>query len=156
ATDDYVRSQSWFADPFNPHAIAGLRPNAYTRFTELAIARCLLDYADSEFAADTAESVPRARSLYIDALQLLGSDELQLPTSCESEIAEMDFSFAPSDWDPSLEEMEESLRRALPQISSSAGEKLKTSVLTALKDTSTPAWGKRFAKARAAIKAALA
>lgn len=154
--DDYVRTQNWFADPFNPHAIAALRPDSYTRFTEISIVRCLLDYADSEFAADTAESVPRARSLYLDALHLLESDELLPPEDCASEIAEMDFSFVPSDWDPSLEVLEDSLLRALPLIPPADGEKLKAAVLTALKDTTTPAWGKRFSKAQAVIKVALA
>ena len=77
----------WLLDPLDPHSIAGLRGNAYTRFTLLSIIRCLLEYADSEFTRDTAESVPRARTLYLTALELLDSADLKkLTPSCDDEI----------------------------------------------------------------------
>mgnify|MGYP001166956847 CR=1 FL=1 len=65
------RATDWYTDPLNPHAIAGMRPHTYTRYTVLAIAQCLLDYADSQFTVDTSETVPRARELYEDAIALL-------------------------------------------------------------------------------------
>ena len=73
---DFRRSGQWLLDPLNPHSIAATRAETYTRFTLLALVRCLLDYADSEFTRDTAESVPRARTLYLTALELLNSSEL--------------------------------------------------------------------------------
>ena len=65
------RVLNWYMDPLNPHAIASLRKNTYTRYTLLAIIYCLLDYADAEFTTDNSETVPRARELYEDVLQLL-------------------------------------------------------------------------------------
>lgn len=79
----FERVNDWLLDPLNPHAIASTRANSYTRFTLLFIIRCLLDYADEEFTRDTPESVPRARTLYLTALDLLGSRELkQNPNKC--------------------------------------------------------------------------
>ena len=64
----------------NPHEIVTnpltTRANAYTRFTIMSLVRCCLDFADAEFTRDTAESVPRARLLYLTALELLQSPEL--------------------------------------------------------------------------------
>ncbi|HEV8193140.1 MAG TPA: hypothetical protein VGP82_16890 [Ktedonobacterales bacterium] len=74
---DYERAENWLLDPLNPHAIAASRKDTYTRFTILAIVRCLLDYADAEYTLDTAESVPRARTLYQTALELLAADEVR-------------------------------------------------------------------------------
>jgi hypothetical protein len=74
---DYQRSRDWLQDPLNPHAIAETRKNSYTKFTILAIVRCLLDFADAEFTRATSESIPRARELYLTALELLDSEELR-------------------------------------------------------------------------------
>jgi len=63
----------------NPHVIAGNRTNAYTRFTLLSLVRCFLDFADSEFTNETDESMSRARTLYLSALELLDLDEVQPP-----------------------------------------------------------------------------
>lgn len=73
----YERAEEWLLDPLNPHAIANTRPGTYLRFTLLSIIRCLLAYADAEFTRDTAESVPRARTLYSTALELLDTEALQ-------------------------------------------------------------------------------
>src|SRR5262249_35453911 len=73
----YERAENWLLDPLNPHAIAASRKDTYTRFTLLAIVRCLLDYAEAEFTLDTAESVPRARTLFQTALELLDADEIR-------------------------------------------------------------------------------
>jgi Tc toxin complex TcA C-terminal TcB-binding domain/Putative peptidoglycan binding domain len=71
-----ARAPEWLRDPLNPHAIAAVRQNAYTRYTILTIVRVLLAYADSEFTRETSESVPRARALYLEALELLTAPEL--------------------------------------------------------------------------------
>jgi hypothetical protein len=86
----YARAQDWLKDPLNPHAIAATRPNTYTRFTILSIVRCLLDYADAEFTQDTAESLPKARVLYMAALEVLDTSELQqFLDGCDKLIAEL-------------------------------------------------------------------
>ena len=73
----YKRAEDWLLDPLNPHLIASTRRNTYTRFTLLSIIRCFLEYADDEFTRDTTESVPRARTLYLTALELLNRLEQQ-------------------------------------------------------------------------------
>ena len=73
----YKRAEDWLLDPLNPHLIASSRRNTYTRYTLLSIVRCFLEYADDEFTRDTAESIARARTLYLDALALLDRLEQQ-------------------------------------------------------------------------------
>src|SRR5262249_36483420 len=71
--------------------IAESRQNTYTRFTLLSLVRCLLEYADAEFTRDSAESLPRARTLYMTALELLESIELrQQENACDALIATLD------------------------------------------------------------------
>ena len=69
----FVRTGTWPAEGTNPHEVARTRADAYTRFTILCIARCLLAYADSEYVRDTAEANAKARALYETALDLLGT-----------------------------------------------------------------------------------
>ncbi|MCI0578792.1 MAG: hypothetical protein L0332_15715 [Chloroflexi bacterium] len=67
----YQRTTHWLTTALDPHNIATqTRANAYTCYTLMSILRCLLDYADAEFTADTSESVARARTLYITAQEL--------------------------------------------------------------------------------------
>ena len=76
----YDQTSQWLLDnSANPHQFAKQRANAYTRFTLLAIVRCMLSYADSEFTTDSFESLPRARALYINAREVLDMPELSLP-----------------------------------------------------------------------------
>jgi hypothetical protein len=81
------RTIEWLLNSLNPHRVAVTRANAYTRFTLLSLARCFLEYADAEFARDTDESLPRARALYMNAMDLLDLPEMQqtaagtMPTS---------------------------------------------------------------------------
>ena len=49
---------------FDPYALITGRPYPHLRATLLAIISCLLDYADSEFATETGESIAHARNLY--------------------------------------------------------------------------------------------
>jgi hypothetical protein len=84
----------WLLDPLNPHAIARTRRNAYVRYTLLSIIKCLLDYGDSEFTQDTAESLPRARELYMMALRLLYEDELKpVSETCEGVLQDLEIRF---------------------------------------------------------------
>ncbi|WP_344879233.1 hemopexin repeat-containing protein [Nonomuraea antimicrobica] len=59
-------------DPFDPHAIAELRPSAYRRAVVMAYVDNLLDWGDLLFGQHTMESVDEARMLYILAYDLLG------------------------------------------------------------------------------------
>jgi hypothetical protein len=86
----YERQDDWLQDPLNPHHIASTRPNTYTRFTLQSLVRCFLEYGDAEFTRDTAESVPRARTLYTTALELLDTNALkQRLNDCEAKVAEI-------------------------------------------------------------------
>ncbi|MBD2337369.1 hypothetical protein H6G64_10245 [Calothrix sp. FACHB-156] len=73
----YQQTDNWLLDPLNPHLIAATRRYAYTRFTLASLVRCLLDFADAEFTQETGESLARARTLYLKALELLNLPELQ-------------------------------------------------------------------------------
>ncbi len=74
---DYERAADWLRDPLNPHAIAATRWGPYTWFTLLSLIRCILDYADDKFTRDTTETLAKARTLYLTALELLESDILK-------------------------------------------------------------------------------
>jgi len=83
------RIAEWYADPLNPHALARTRTNSYTVFTMISIANCLLSYANAEFTQDNAESVPRARELYEDTIDLLSQLIPEDPCKKEEIIAEL-------------------------------------------------------------------
>ena len=86
---------NWLRDPLDPHRIAQTRANSYTRFTLLAIIRCLLDDADNEFTRDTAESLELARRLYEQALELLDASELdqRYRPRCEELIGDIEIRY---------------------------------------------------------------
>ncbi|MGH7491837.1 MAG: Ig-like domain-containing protein [bacterium] len=75
----------WLTSMFNllnPHAIADSRTgsNPHTRYTLMSLARCITEFADSEFTRDTAESLARARALYLTAERVLFSSDLDTPS----------------------------------------------------------------------------
>ena len=83
----YQPTPHWLQS-LNPHDIVwGARSNAYTRFTLLSIMHCLLDYADSEYASDTSESVTTARDLYMSGIVLLNLPELSPSTTNDPNAA---------------------------------------------------------------------
>jgi Tc toxin complex TcA C-terminal TcB-binding domain len=94
---DYRRDANWdwLGDPLNPHRIARTRANTYTRFTNLSIIRCLLEYGESEFTRDTPESVPVARLLFESALELLESADLvqRYGNRCEDLIGRLELKY---------------------------------------------------------------
>nr|VFK63844.1 MAG: Hemopexin [Candidatus Kentron sp. UNK]VFK70947.1 MAG: Hemopexin [Candidatus Kentron sp. UNK] len=59
-------------DPFDPHAIAALRPLAYRKAIVMRYVDNLLDWGDMLFRQYTRESIDEARMLYILAYDLLG------------------------------------------------------------------------------------
>ena len=81
-----------WARELNPHqTVAPLpagpsRPYPYTRYALLSIVRSFVDFADSEFARYTAESVAHARSLYATARDLLRLPELPPPGTSELKL----------------------------------------------------------------------
>jgi hypothetical protein len=58
--------------PFDPDAIAALRPIAYAKAAAMAYVDNLLDWADSFYAADTAEAINEAMLIYALVSDLLG------------------------------------------------------------------------------------
>ncbi len=60
-------------DPFDPHAIARLRINAYQKAIVMKYIDNLLDWGDNLFSQDTRESINAAAQLYVLAYNLLGA-----------------------------------------------------------------------------------
>lgn len=63
---------AYLADPFDPHAIAALRPLAYRKAIVMRYIDNVLDWGDMLFRQYTRESINEARMLYILAYDLLG------------------------------------------------------------------------------------
>lgn len=106
------RNEDWLSDPINPHAIARTRRNTYTRFTQLSLIKLFLAYADAEFNRDTVESIERARTLYLFALDLLRSPELQQQLNdCEALIGTIEVLLGDPELAPAQEEMRYRLSR---------------------------------------------
>ena len=79
---EFQRPVDWVLRGLNPHHIAAQsskRASAYTRFTLMSLVRCFLEFADAEFTHATNESIPRARTLYLAALDVLDRPEMQPP-----------------------------------------------------------------------------
>jgi hypothetical protein len=72
AIDAYQR------DPFNPYAIARLRPTAFQKAIVMHYLSNLLDWGDSLFADDTMESINEAEMLYVLASEILGKRPAEL------------------------------------------------------------------------------
>ena len=81
AIEEYKR------DPFNPHAIARLRPSAYQKAIVMRYIDNLLDWGDYLFAQDSMESINEATMLYVLAADILGKRPMKLG-KCD----------APKDW----------------------------------------------------------
>ncbi|MEO7177595.1 MAG: hypothetical protein ABIW83_02015, partial [Allosphingosinicella sp.] len=60
-------------DPFDPNAIARLRPGAYPKAIVMRYVDNLIDWGDMLFAQDTRESITQATDLYTLANDLLGA-----------------------------------------------------------------------------------
>ena len=64
--------EAWRKDPFNPHLIARMRPEAYMKTTVMAYLDNLVAWGDHLFRQDTMESINEATQLYILAAEILG------------------------------------------------------------------------------------
>jgi cold shock CspA family protein len=74
--DALSRPEAWLLkDELNPHRIAQGRARTHLRFVLVLLARCVAEQADAEFTADTLESRPRARALYLAAERALRAPE---------------------------------------------------------------------------------
>jgi len=66
-------------DPFDPNAIAALRPSAYAKSTVMQYISNLIDYGDYLFTEDSWESINSAAMYYTTAQRLLGGSPLEMP-----------------------------------------------------------------------------
>ena len=125
----FNRPADWLLDPLNPHLVAQTRTNAYTKYTLMNIIQCMLAYGDREFTIDTIETVPNARKLYSEALELLKVNELNVkPSQCYTKARNC-FPGAvtvPVDeyWSNSFEELQHKLQRLndVPLIENTSDE----------------------------------
>ncbi len=74
-------------DPFNPFAIARLRPSAFQKAIVMRYIDNLLDWGDEYFRRDTLESLNEATLLYMLAADILGERPVETG-ECETEPAE--------------------------------------------------------------------
>lgn len=75
---DKTAIEAYKEDPFNPHAIARLRPSTYQKHMVMRYVDNLLDWADSLFTQFTTESINEALLLYVLASDILGERPARL------------------------------------------------------------------------------
>ncbi|HEX5026613.1 MAG TPA: neuraminidase-like domain-containing protein, partial [Agriterribacter sp.] len=75
----------WLASPFDPHAIAALRPVAYMKSIVMKYIDNLVAWGDFKFQQDTIESINEATQVYILAAQILGRRPELIPVE-ETEV----------------------------------------------------------------------
>lgn len=86
--NDFVRTPGWLSEDFNPHKVAQNRRNVYTRYTLMSLVQCLLAFADDQFTKQTDESIPEARALYLESLDLLDLPEMKTSAQFEGKLLE--------------------------------------------------------------------
>jgi len=69
----------WRHDPFDPHAIARLRPVAYMKWVFNLYVQTLIDWGDLLFRQNTLESINLATLRYVMAAKLLGTRPDPIP-----------------------------------------------------------------------------
>lgn len=79
--------EAYKKDPFNPHAIARLRMNAYQKTIVMHYIDNLLDWGDYLFTQDTRESINEAEMLYQLAFDVLGKRPIKIG-KCETAEAD--------------------------------------------------------------------
>jgi hypothetical protein len=77
--------------PFNPHAIARLRPSAFQKALVMQYIDNLLDWGDALFAQDSIEAINEATMLYILASDILGERPVQL--GAHDNVADADLTY---------------------------------------------------------------
>ena len=76
--------EAWRKDPFNPHLIARMRPQAYMMATVMAYLDNLIAWGDHLFQQDTIETINEATQLYILAAEILGERPQEIPAHEDS------------------------------------------------------------------------
>jgi hypothetical protein len=76
--DSKAQLYAYHNNPFDPHAIARLRPIAYQKTMVMHYIDNLLNWGDKLFRQYTVESIVEANMLYMMAYDLLGKDPLNL------------------------------------------------------------------------------
>ena len=71
--------EEWLDNPFDPHAIARVRPGVYQRALIMQYFDNLIAWADNLFRRDTIESISEATMLYMVVRQLLGDRPNEVP-----------------------------------------------------------------------------
>lgn len=69
----------WRNNPFEPHAIARLRPSAYMKWVVMKYIEILIDYGDYYFRQNTLETIPMAIQCYVLAAHLYGPSGQKIP-----------------------------------------------------------------------------
>lgn len=71
--------EDWMNAPFQPHAVARQRQQAYMAKTVMAYLDNLIDWGDSLFRQDTGEAIDEAMMLYVLAANILGPRPQAVP-----------------------------------------------------------------------------
>lgn len=70
---------AWLADPFNPYAVARLRPGTFQKHVFMRFVDVLIGWGDQLFRRETIESIQEATQYYVLAATLLGPRPAKLP-----------------------------------------------------------------------------
>ncbi len=95
--------QAYNDSPFNPHAIARLRIDAYAKYTVMEYVENIIQWGDSQFVLNTWESLTTATMMYVWAKDLLGPKPVNLGKAKER---------APV----SFQEIEDKYKKEIPQF----------------------------------------
>lgn len=133
-------------DPFNPHAIARLRLNAYQKSIVMKYIDNLLDWGDRLFTQFTTESVNEAMMLYVLATDILGERPNRLPKCTEEKERSYD------DIKPSLNEVSDFLIEEMEQLTLAVPEKVEKLTLSTKEGVKLGSGRIAFMAARAAIR----
>jgi hypothetical protein len=87
AADVQQQVSAWLADPFNPFAVARLRPSAFEWYTVISYVKNLIAWGDQLFRRDTRESVHDATLLYVLAANVLGRRPEKIPKRGADQVA---------------------------------------------------------------------
>ena len=106
----YTKSDIYLTDSLNPHSIAVTRPDSYLRYTVSSIVNCIIQYGDSEFTKDTAESVSNADRLYNEAIGLLDTFKYNSPVSaCDNILDGLTVVITDPNWLPLWNNLQEEI-----------------------------------------------
>jgi len=76
---DHRDFQSWYENPFLPHAVASFRIEAYMMYTIMKYLDNLIEWGDNLFRRDTIESINEATQYYVLASNILGPRSKAVP-----------------------------------------------------------------------------